>query len=275
MPTHRISLKEILDAGLLAPGESLTCEPRRGEVYTGKLLADGAIAYLAKTFKTPSGWAEAMAGGKRDGWRDISARGKALEDFRGQLSIGSGATPVAQPTLLPRLLEVSLLHEPSPPKLVVEAAKASTLQDLLDRLRRLTPSQFEHLVAEYLRGKGFSNVKVTGGAGDRGIDGEAELPFLKLKVIVQAKRYSSDNQVRPPQIRELKGSLGNKFHRGVFITTSSFTAGAMEEVDDANDTIVAIDGYQLVKEMVEMQLGVKHVAVSVAVDESFFKGLGG
>ncbi|MBI4198186.1 MAG: restriction endonuclease [Chloroflexi bacterium] len=251
----RTTVADLLQASLLVTGEELVCQPRKGEVHRATLNSSGLIEYQGKVFHEPSAWATVVAGNNRNGWREVTARGRPLADFREMLPPEDPPPP------------------PEPPQPPVETI--GTAEDtMLSRLRSLTPTQFEHLVVEYLRRKGFANVKATGGPGDRGIDGEGELLFLKLRVIVQAKRYNADNPVRPPQIRELKGSLGNKFHRGVFITTSSFTEGAKEEAADSNDTIVTIDGPQLAKDMVEMQLGVKPVAVSVAIDEDFFASLG-
>ena len=272
---HRTTLKELIEAGRLAQGEELLCEPRRGEVYKARLSGDGSIAYDGKSFKTPSSWATHVAGNNRDGWKEVSARGKVLDDFRSQITVASGTGAEREPALPPKLPVVSAQPEPSPPKPVVEEAKASTMQDLLARLQSLTPSQFEHLVAAYLTHKGVANIKVTGKTGDGGIDGEGEVPFLKLKLAFQAKRYGADSSVGANPIRNFKGGVVGKYDRGVFITTSSFTPGAIEEINNPGVVIIPIDGNQLVKEMIEMQLGVKHVAVSVAIDEDFFKGLGG
>ncbi len=181
--------------------------------------------------------------------------------------------PVAEPSSSPPPSGLPVVSSPLKP--MVDEAKASTQQDLLGRLQALAPSQFEHLVAEYLKRKGITHIKVTGRPGDGGVDGEGEIPFLKLRVAFQAKRYGSDNSIGANPIRNFKGGVVGKYDRGVFITTSSFTPGAMEEINNPGVVIIPVDGNQLVKEMKDMQLGVKHIAVSVAIDEDFFKGLGG
>ena len=147
-------------------------------------------------------------------------------------------------------------------------------QQLLQRLQLLTPRQFERVVGEFLKAKGLSEVKVTGGSGDGGIDGECALPFLRLKVAFQAKRYAKVNTVGANPIRNFKGGLVGRFDRGIFITTSTFTAGAMEEADEPGITLVLIDGEQLVKEMIDLGLGIKSITVEAQIDGGFFEGLG-
>jgi restriction endonuclease Mrr len=46
---------------------------------------------------------------------------------------------------------------------------------LLQKLHELSPGKFEEFAAVLLRGYGFQKVKVTGKAGDGGIDGHGEL----------------------------------------------------------------------------------------------------
>src|SRR3546814_3549028 len=67
-----------------------------------------------------------------------------------------------------------------------------------------------------------------GGTGDGGIDGVISLDKLGLeKVYVQAKRWQST--VGRPELQAFYGALaGQKAKRGVFITTSGFTAHAID-----------------------------------------------
>lgn len=163
---------------------------------------------------------------------------------------------------------------PPPAPTPVRQEEPKINERLLEHILRLNPSEFEKLVGEFLKAKGFSNVRVTGRTGDGGIDGECELPFVKLKAAFQAKRYDQNTPVGSPAVRNFKGGVVGRFDRGIFITTSSFTAGAVEEAEQPGVTIVLIDGSRLVREMIELGMGVKAVpVVRQEVDEGFFTRL--
>ena len=145
---------------------------------------------------------------------------------------------------------------------------------LRERVLRLEPSEFERLVGEYLKSKGFSSVVVTGRSHDGGIDGECELPLIDVKVAFQAKRYAAGNNIGIDPVQRLNGSLGNSYDRGVFITTSEFTSFARGWVEEEQVKIALVDGDELVSQMIDMGLGVKTIpVVKQEVDESFFADL--
>jgi restriction system protein len=150
-----------------------------------------------------------------------------------------------------------------------------TIRDQLrTRLQSLNPAQFEYLVGEILKATGFSEVRVTGRSGDGGIDGECNLPFLRLKCAFQAKRYAPANVIGSPAMRNFKGGVVGRYDRGIFITTSTFSPGAMEEADQPGVTIITIDGQALVDLLIEKGLGIKTIpVVENMVDEEFFSRL--
>ena len=150
--------------------------------------------------------------------------------------------------------------------------KIDVRHKLKDRLLRLTPSQFEQLLGQYFEAKGFSNVEVTGRTNDGGVDGKFEIPFLKLHGAFQAKRYNPGNSIGIDPVQRLNGSLGSTYHRGVFVTTSSFTRGARSWVEEEHAPITLVDGDALVTDMIELGLGVRDVpVVEINVDEEFFR----
>jgi restriction system protein len=83
-----------------------------------------------------------------------------------------------------------------------------------------------------------------GRSGDTGIDGIISLDKLGLeKVYVQAKRWL--NSVGRPELQAFYGALaGHKARKGVFITTSVFTAQATDFALSV-EGIVLVDGNQL------------------------------
>ena len=60
-----------------------------------------------------------------------------------------------------------------------------------------------------------------------------------------------------PEIQKFAGALqGNRARKGVFITTSSFSAEAIDFASRIDSKIVLIDGDQLAKLMIEHDVGV-------------------
>lgn len=84
---------------------------------------------------------------------------------------------------------------------------------------------FENWCAEALRNSGFSNVKVTPGSGDQGVDVVAEKDGLKYAI--QCKRYNSDLGNTPVQ-EVFTGARFYNCHVGVVITNRNFTSGAKD-----------------------------------------------
>ena len=159
---------------------------------------------------------------------------------------------------------------PAPPK-PNEEGQQNIKDQLITRLQALEPAQFEHLIAKFLEAKGFSEVRVTGRSGDRGIDGECTIPFLKLTCAFQAKRYREDTPVGSPDIRGFKGGVVGRYERGIFVTTSSFTPGAKEEAEQPGVTLILIDGKEFVGQLLNLRLGIKTTpVVERTLDEEFF-----
>lgn len=137
--------------------------------------------------------------------------------------------------------------------------RARVAADVLEALAKVNPSHFESMVLDVLHTLGYgtqrSDLQRVGGSGDGGIDGIISLDKLGLeKVYVQAKRWQSS--VGRPEIQAFYGALaGQRARKGVFITTSSYTAQALEFVRSV-EGIVLIDGQRLAELMVDHEVGV-------------------
>ena len=149
--------------------------------------------------------------------------------------------------------------------------------ELLARLVGQDPAFFEDAVVKLLLAMGYGGV---GGRGiatalghDGGIDGIIDQDVLGLsKVYVQAKRYSPGNSVGRPDVQGFVGALSGKADSGVFITTSRFSPGAIEWVENIPARIILIDGPRLTELMIEYGVGVqveRNYRV-VEIDEDFF-----
>ena len=115
-----------------------------------------------------------------------------------------------------------------------------------------------------------------GGTGDEGADGMiASDHFGFERVYVQAKRYT-DKAVDADTIRSFVGTLEMKgATRGVFITTSTFTAGARATTKQLGlKKVELVDGPRLAQLMVEHSVGVREIGKPLAiktVDASYFE----
>ena len=100
-------------------------------------------------------------------------------------------------------------------------------QELLEIIRNLSPTGFEHLCQRLLRESGFQQVEITGRSGDGGIDGKGILQInllISIPVLFQCKRYIGS--VGAPQIRDFRGAIMGRTDKGIFITTGTFTREA-------------------------------------------------
>ena len=162
-----------------------------------------------------------------------------------------------------------LLEEKTPEDLLeigYDKYQEKLLSDLLEKVKQCTPVFFERLVVELLVGMGYGGSfedagKAIGKSGDDGIDGIIKEDKLGLDVIyIQAKKWST-NPIGSPEIQKFAGALlGKKAKKGVFITTSKFTEGAISYARNVENKIILIDGEQLTKYMVENGIGVSETA---------------
>ena len=134
--------------------------------------------------------------------------------------------------------------------------------ELREKIRDNPPEFFEKLVVDLLVKMGYcgshADAEVVGGGSDGGIDGIINQDQLGLDAIyIQAKRLTGKNVGRP-DIQRFSGALTSTGAiKGVFITTSGFTAKAKEVANEgAGPKIVLIDGEQLLHLMVTHNVGI-------------------
>jgi HJR/Mrr/RecB family endonuclease len=149
----------------------------------------------------------------------------------------------------------------------------TNIKELLkSRLLQLDSKSFENTVGELLKVLGMEEVIVTGRTADGGIDAEGTIPIIQIKVAVQVKKYGPLNSVGIDPVQRLVGSVvAGGYDRGIFITTSSFTAGARETAEKTGSRITLIDMEKLVELMISKKIGVRQVpVVKDELDENFF-----
>lgn len=94
----------------------------------------------------------------------------------------------------------------------------------------LSGQEFEEVIKLLLIKMGFQ-AEVTEVTGDGGIDivASLDMPFCGGRYLFQCKRYSADNVVGAPAIRDFYGAVvADRATKGIFITTSSFSNQARE-----------------------------------------------
>ena len=231
-----------------------------------------------------AGWSESA---KRGHWQ-ITPAGTAALDLHQQgfdESTLRGLCQVQKPgeagTLDGGGDEPPPVGQKSPLERLQEAARElndSLAAELLAQVSNGDPEFFEHLVLEVLHRMGYGTsaadlVRTQTGA-DEGIDGIITLDRLGLeKIYVQAKRWTAGTVGRP-EIQKFFGALaGQGATRGVFITTSSFTKGAIEYARQVTGSIVLVDGKKLADLMIEYGVGVTvHETVRIArIDQDYFE----
>ena len=156
----------------------------------------------------------------------------------------------------------------------VAELRATTRTELLEVLARVSPKFFEVIVLDVLHKLGYgtsrSDLQRVGRSGDGGIDGIIALDRLGLeKVYVQAKRWQ--NSVGRPEVQGFYGALaGQRANKGVFITTSTFTAQALDFARSV-ERIVLVDGTKLADLMIDNEVGVSMRPVRVPkLDTDYF-----
>jgi restriction system protein len=139
--------------------------------------------------------------------------------------------------------------------------RAQLIDELLDRVRQVTPARFESLVLDVLLAMGYGGSRPDAGqrlgmSGDGGVDGVINEDPLGLDVVyIQAKRWEAN--VGRPQVQAFAGSLdGVRAKKGVLITTSGFSQDAMEYVRFIDKRIVLVDGQRLCELMATHNVGV-------------------
>lgn len=149
--------------------------------------------------------------------------------------------------------------------------------ELLDKVMTLiSPKIFEQLVVDLLVAMGYGDkdsAQVTQYSKDGGIDGIIYEDKLGLdKIYVQAKQWK--NPVGSKEVQQFSGALaGKKALKGVFITTSTFTSGAVKFVETvSNQKIILIDGEKLSLLMFQYNIGVQpdNTYITKRIDNDYF-----
>lgn len=144
--------------------------------------------------------------------------------------------------------------------------KQNIQSQILTTILSKQPQEFERLVVKLLQTMGYGGETKNSGivtrlSNDGGIDGIIKEDILGFNHIsIQAKRYALNNNVKRNEVQSFVGAVaGTPSKKGVFITTSDFTKGAIEYVESLNGspTIILINGQQLTDYIYDYGLGLQ------------------
>ncbi len=144
--------------------------------------------------------------------------------------------------------------------------RQSIRSEIIDSILSKSPREFEKIVVTLLQKMGYGGeikdaAEVTKYSNDKGIDGIIKEDVLGLgRIHIQAKRYARLNTVGREEIQKFVGALAvAQSNKGVFITTSSYSKGAVEYANNLNGAtaLVLIDGERLAKYIYEYGLGMQ------------------
>ena len=130
---------------------------------------------------------------------------------------------------------------------------------MLQELKRLPPAVFEAFAKDLLEAYGFEDMKVTSVSRDGGIDGHGKLKvgLAYLNVAFQCKRWTKAH-IHRPEIDRFRGAAQGRYEQGIFLTTSSFSQGAIDVTTQPGAIpIVMLDGKAIVNLMIERKLRVE------------------
>ncbi len=188
--------------------------------------------------------------------------------------ISKGNTEQAQPVDLP----ISTTTPEEAIELAYQGLRVQLAQELLAKILACSPTFFEQLVVELLVKMGYGGSRRDAGerigqTGDGGIDGIIKEDRLGLDTIfIQAKRWQGS--VGRPEIQKFVGALqGQRARKGVFITTSYYTADAVDYASRIDTKVVLIDGKELSALMIDFDVGVSSAASYVVkrIDSDYFE----
>lgn len=175
-----------------------------------------------------------------------------------------------------------------------QTADEKLQEAFLKRLRALGGDYFEYysvyLLEKYSRknGRRLEGLKISGGDRDGGIDGELELTDtlgFRETIYIQAKNWDPDKgderlwTVGETLVQQFIGACvyrqakeGKQRCRGVFVTTSRFTAEAKRMLEDTSDSFIGYDGADLYETAKECSFGLVQKNGEWALDEELLSG---
>ena len=280
--TNKEAHAKMIEVFSLSDAEVNEKTPKGGSRYQGNVNWALTFLYQAGLTQKP-----------KNGRHQISARGRAI--------LAEGISDITEKEFVKRFGDKNpKFFYPNKTKKVEEKENSTEVQmstppeeaihnalytieealitELLERVKNISPADFERLVVELLVKMGYGGsiedaATITKYTGDEGIDGIIKEDILGLdSIYIQAKRYN-DVVIGRPALQAFVGALSpHHAKKGVFITTSTFSEQAIDFAKRAEARIILIDGHQLCKYMLQFNLGVttREIIEIKTIDSDYF-----
>lgn len=127
-----------------------------------------------------------------------------------------------------------------------------------ERYMDLGPDKFEQfskIITEQVEGPAY--IRLTPFQDDKGLDLEGDIGhgFIEVRFGGQVKQYT--NTINGPSIQTFVGSLNtNDCDVGCFITSSTYSEGAIERAEESNIPLTLVDGDDILGIMLEHEVGI-------------------
>jgi restriction system protein len=277
------SLRETIEA--LADQFQLTDDERRELLPSGRQPAFDNRVGWARTYLKKAG----LLSSARRSYFQITPRGlEVLQENPSKIT-------VAYLRKYPEFMEfqhgsskdsnsISIEEAETTPEEAIESAyqraRAELAAELLQTVKSCSAEFFERLVVDLLIKMGYGGTRKDAGraigrSGDGGIDGIINEDRLGLDVVyIQAKRWDSTTVGRP-EIQKFAGALqGQRAKKGIFLTTSNFSADAHDFASRIDSKIVLMDGETIAQLMIDYGVGVSLLASYELkrIDTDYFSG---
>lgn len=146
---------------------------------------------------------------------------------------------------------------------------------LIALIGTMTPAGFEDFCSELLSRVGVEDVRTTSYSKDGGIDGIGRLrmnEFVTQPIAFQAKKFDgSGRKVSSEEIQRFRGAIGSHIAKGIFFTTTTFTADATNEAKAPGKVEIELVDLDRILEICERQkIGLSEQTILVT-DPSFFE----
>ena len=141
--------------------------------------------------------------------------------------------------------------------------QATLSLEILLAMKQCSDSLFESLVVNLLVSLGYGSSRAEAEREltqlpDKSINGIIKKDKLGFDTIyIQAKR--STDKIHRPEIQKFAGTLRQNARKGMFITTSDFSSGAIDYAEGTDSQIVLVNGDRLAELAIEHNIGVTPV----------------
>lgn len=143
--------------------------------------------------------------------------------------------------------------------LVRTSAPDDFRKSLIDRMRELSPADFEKICQEILSKSGFKRLRISGRNDDESFDGECifqENPLMRSDVLFRFK--CEERLIEAEEIKDFRRAMARRADKGIFMTVGIFSADAKWEAQRGGVSPVAlVDKKKLVRMMEQFKIRIE------------------